>query len=125
MKAGMYHVYILLGREGDLAKICSATCECAAGYDSAFFTFMVNILPSIFYCRKSASCTHISAVLHTLCALAPATFPVQATSALDEGDNDEVPVTSLPCQWKAPKKERRVCYRYQRPDLKSMIMPIQ
>lgn len=36
MKAGMYHVYILLGREGDLAQICSATCECAAGYVTAF-----------------------------------------------------------------------------------------
>lgn len=59
-----------------------------------------------FYCRKSASCTHVSAVLHALCALAPATFPVQATSASDEGDNDEVPVTSLPCQWKAPKKRK-------------------
>jgi hypothetical protein len=59
-----------------------------------------------FHCRKSASCTHVSAVLHALCALAPATFPVQATSASDEGDNDEVPVTSLPCQWKAPKKRK-------------------
>ena len=56
-----------------------------------------------FYCRKSASCTHVSAVLHALCALAPATFQVQATSASDEGDNNEVPITSLPCQWKAPE----------------------
>ena len=34
MKAGVYCVYILLGREGSLAKICSATCKCAAGYVS-------------------------------------------------------------------------------------------
>ena len=27
----MYHVYLLLGREGELATTCSATCECAAG----------------------------------------------------------------------------------------------
>ena len=31
MKTGTYHVYLLLGREGSLATICSARCECAAG----------------------------------------------------------------------------------------------
>ena len=31
MRTGLYHVYFLLGREGELATICSATCECAAG----------------------------------------------------------------------------------------------
>ena len=30
MKSIPYHVY-LLGRDGELATICSATCECAAG----------------------------------------------------------------------------------------------
>ena len=32
MKAGLYHVTILLGRDGELATIQTATCECAAGY---------------------------------------------------------------------------------------------
>jgi len=32
MKPGLYHVYILLGREGEVATIHAATCECAAGY---------------------------------------------------------------------------------------------
>ena len=31
MRSGIYHVYILLSREGALPNICSATCECAAG----------------------------------------------------------------------------------------------
>ena len=31
MKQGLYHVYILLGREGEVATIRAATCECAAG----------------------------------------------------------------------------------------------
>ena len=31
MKQGLYHVYILLGREGGMAMIRTATCECAAG----------------------------------------------------------------------------------------------
>ena len=31
MKAGIYNTYILLGREGNVACIKLATCECAAG----------------------------------------------------------------------------------------------
>ena len=31
MKVGIYNVYILLGREGEVASICTATCGCAAG----------------------------------------------------------------------------------------------
>ena len=31
MKAGLYRVYMLLGKEGELATIKKATCECAAG----------------------------------------------------------------------------------------------
>lgn len=31
MKSGVYHVYVLLGREGELATIEKATCQCAAG----------------------------------------------------------------------------------------------
>ena len=31
MRAGKYAVYILLGREGNLAAVRKATCECAAG----------------------------------------------------------------------------------------------
>lgn len=31
MKAGLYHVMMLLARDGDLAVIESATCECVAG----------------------------------------------------------------------------------------------
>ena len=32
MKSGIYQVHLLLGRDGALATIQSATCECAAGY---------------------------------------------------------------------------------------------
>lgn len=31
MKQGTYQVYILLCKEGDLASVAAATCECAAG----------------------------------------------------------------------------------------------
>ncbi len=32
MKIGVYNTYIFLAREGDVACIKLATCECAAGY---------------------------------------------------------------------------------------------
>ena len=31
MKQGVYNVYMLLGCEGEMATICAATCQCAAG----------------------------------------------------------------------------------------------
>ena len=31
MKAGLYNVQMLLGQEGELATVCSASCECAGG----------------------------------------------------------------------------------------------
>lgn len=76
-----------------------------------FFLPKLSPLSSSLYSyRKSASCTHVSAVLHALCALAPAAFQVQPNSSnasRDEGGDDEnIPVTSLPCQWRAPKKRK-------------------
>lgn len=32
MKSDIYHVYLLLGKDEQLAKVLKATCECAAGY---------------------------------------------------------------------------------------------
>ena len=57
----------------------------------------------IILCRKSASCTHVSAVLHALTA---STFQLRANSpSADNTDHEDeiTPVTSLPCQWKRPK----------------------
>ena len=31
MKQGKYHLWLLLGRNGDFATVLSATCECVAG----------------------------------------------------------------------------------------------
>jgi len=67
----------------------------------AFFTF--------YLCRKSASCTHVSAVLHALVALTTTGFQLQpalpSTSLPDEEDAI-MPVTSYLCQWKVPKKRK-------------------
>ena len=32
MKQGNYHLWLLLGRNGDFTTVLSATCECVAGY---------------------------------------------------------------------------------------------
>ena len=48
MKKGLYNVYILLGCDGNIATIHSATCECAAGYVALFFIsyyYLLSIFP--------------------------------------------------------------------------------
>ena len=58
------------------------------------------------FCRLSASCTHISALLHALVAMTPTEF-LQQPSADPLGDDNEcLPCTSYPCQWKQPKKQK-------------------
>ena len=57
MKAGLYHVYLLLGREGELATICSATCECSAGYiSSVFYMFCVCVDVHACVCARACLC---------------------------------------------------------------------
>ena len=43
MKPGKYKVYILLGQDGDFAKIAVATCDCAAGYVALEKYFEVHV----------------------------------------------------------------------------------
>ena len=52
-------------------------------------------------CRLSASCVHVSALLHALVALKPAEHSHPLLD--DDSDEEMVPVASLPCQWKQPK----------------------
>ena len=63
----------------------------------------------IFY-RNSASCTHVSAVLHVLNGLKqslnlqPDLLPVDNS---DDGElNPVLPCTSLPCKWIVPKNRK-------------------
>ena len=50
----------------------------------------------------------MSAVLHCLASLNPASFQLRPNlpPAHVVGDDDTTPVTSLPCQWKRPKKRK-------------------
>lgn len=54
--------------------------------------------------RMSASCTHVSALLHALVALCPSTY--SAGSIPDGSDDEALPVTSYACQWKVPSKRK-------------------
>ena len=59
--------------------------------------------------RLSASCVHVSAVLHCLVALRGHKFMTPATESTSElsGDDDQpLPITSFACQWKQPKKRK-------------------
>ena len=47
----------------------------------------------------------ISALLHALAAMTLVPFPV-ASSVPDDEDAESVPVISLPCQWKPPRKRK-------------------
>lgn len=88
MKNGLYSVYILLIKDGDLAGgIAKATCDCAAGL--------------------SARLTHVSALLHALVSLCIEYFTASSTSQADTIDEEpNLPVTSYLCQWKAPQKRK-------------------
>ena len=49
----------------------------------------------------------MSAVLHALASLTPTSFHLRLNLPPANFDDDETPVTSLPCQWKAPKKRKQ------------------
>ena len=63
-------------------------------------------------CRMSASCTHVSALLHALAALSSTSFQLQpnlpstSSTETESTEAEPTPVTSLPCQWKAPKAKK-------------------
>ena len=114
MRQGVYNVYMLLGRE-ELATICSATCECTAGYVhtccyplSVCFMCHTHVFVysvTFFTGSQLCSCTHVVALLHALSSLHPLAFNLKPNvHSAGEHADDETPVTSLPCQWKPPKK---------------------
>ena len=63
-------------------------------------------------CRESASCTHVSAVLHALNGLKQPTLQPQLLNMpVEEAYNNEIPSTSLLCKWNVPKgtKDSKLC----------------
>ena len=116
-KQGVYKVYLLLGHISDYATILSATCQCAAGLVVMIYFFLCfnRVFLNFKYSRKSASCTHVSALLHCLAALTStsSTANHKDPSLHQNNNNDDdcnsesvLPITSYICQWKAPKKRK-------------------
>ena len=61
-----------------------------------------------YFCRKSASCTHVSAVLHALANLNPPSFRLKPNVDVTIGEEEEeMPCTSVPRQWGIPSKKRK------------------
>ncbi len=58
--------------------------------------------------RKSATCTHVSGLLHALVSLSPSEFqlPGSETTTAAPGDAEVLPITSYACQWKVPRKRK-------------------
>ena len=64
---------------------------------------------SLFHCffiRISASCTHVSALLHAVVAATFTKFTIRPTSSASNSEEDLL-VTSYPCQRKVPKKRKQ------------------
>ena len=85
-----------------------------------FVLLLVNVVQGMLYydaivfylfifSRLSASCTHVSAVLQALASIKSVPFNLTNPTVHHTSDLDatEVPVTSLPCVWKAPKKRKQ------------------
>ena len=83
--------------------VCVYICMCVHVFCVYYLHFC-----SIFSNRESASCTHVSAVLHALASVNPTSFNLKPNiHSAGVTDGDEVPVTSLPCLWKAPRKRKQ------------------
>ena len=99
-------MWIMLQRD-DLgyASVLCATCQCATGYALRFY---IKTKHHLFCFRNSASCTHMPALLHALAAMTSLQFELQPSEPCSKlsTDDDETPVISFPCQWKAPKQRK-------------------
>ena len=62
-----------------------------------FYLFCLHV------CSESASCTHVSGLLHALVAMCPSKLEFISAATTSE---DPLPVTSYPCQWKQPRKRK-------------------
>ena len=79
------------------AYVC--VCACVLCVVLIVFLFLV------FSNRELASCTHVSAVVHAFASVNPTSFNLKPNiHSAGVTNGDEVPVTSLPCLWKAPRK---------------------
>ena len=98
---------MLLGKLHALHHCLLHTKSSQAYYNMPTYLYMCTHLP----CRMSASCTHVSGLLHALVAMSPAEVDrwVPCPGRVSDGDSecqDPLPITSFMCQWKMPRKRK-------------------
>ena len=113
----MYRIYILLGCESSLAKICFAMCECTASFVSLLpFTphFFLSFAFPLFIFAGLFTRNQLAALVFLLfpCFLYPCSgclqnMPNHSPANIDKIYNDSVPTTSLPFQWRASKTREK------------------
>lgn len=82
-----------------------------------------GITCTLLFFRLSASCVHVSALLHALVALKPGVQSCGAEEESDvDSDEDSTPVTSLLCQWKPPKKHKATAMQVSMAEFENMNM---
>ena len=97
MKSNSYQVHILLKRQGRLACLLVNVLQ---GMFHFVYTSYKHIYTHYNLFRKSASCTHVSTILHAVAGLNPASFELQPqfpNKTDNPDDNELTPVTSLTC----------------------------
>ena len=100
MKSGIYKVYILLNKTVLLQILNQHLVNVLLSKLIISKCLQIFIL-RIFLHRKSATCTHVSALLHGLVAMSPTAFLQRSNS-----ECDDLPITSYPCMWKQPNEKR-------------------
>lgn len=74
-----------------------------------FFTSGCHLVLTFTCYRESATCTHISGLLHALVAMSPTQNPLpesQSVSGNSSVEEEPLPITSFACAWKAPRKRK-------------------
>jgi len=112
MKDEVYVVDLLVSHQ--TAKVERAQCKCVAAVKVCIILYAVHVFFTSF-CSLSASCVHVSAVLHYLIGLKGHQFmsPSQHETS-DEDDQQPLPVTSFPMSVETTKKEKRIKSPYWR-----------
>ena len=59
-----------------------------------------------FLCRKSASCTHVSGLLHALVSMSESEIHMFKRPVTMANEEEVLPVTSYACKWNVPKKRK-------------------
>ena len=90
-----------------LCRVCAWACLHMHVCACVLCILLIVFLFLVFSNRESASCTHVSAVLHALASVNPTSLNLKPNIHSAGVTGDEVPVTSLPCLWKAPRKRKQ------------------